>query len=268
MPEGDTILTAARRLGRALAGHTITAYRSTVREAEATDVVGRTVVRVDAHGKNLLMHLDDGRALHSHMKMTGSWHVYRPREPWRKPAWQAKVVVETAELVAVCFNAPIVALLSSRKAARVVSELGPDILAEDFDPAQAVRRLRARGDLPLGEAIVHQGLLAGIGNIYKSETLFLCRADPFRAIDGVDDALLLRVVEQARALMSKNLEGRARRTRPGGGYWVYERSGEPCRECGAVVELRRQGDLGRSTYFCRACQGVVVGARTPPPPRA
>lgn len=259
MPEGDTILAAARRLGAALAGHVVTAYRAEVPAAAATDLVGRTVERVDAHGKNLFVRFDDGRVLHSHLKMTGAWHVYRAGDRWRRPAWRARAVLEVRDVVAVCFDAPVIALISARKAERIAHELGPDVLAaeETFDAQRVAARLRARGDLAVGVAVMHQGLLAGIGNIYKSETLFECGVDPFLNIDFITDDALLAIVETARRLMQANVdEGRRRRTVGGGGYFVYERSGQPCRRCGTTVKMRRQGDAGRSTYYCPKCQRV------------
>lgn len=263
MPEGDTILLASRRLGRALSGKVVTAYRSVSEEARATDVVGRTIERVEAHGKNLFMHFDDGRVLYSHMRMTGSWHVYRKGEPWHRPPTQMRLVLEAGPTVAVCFNAPVVQLISGKKAELLVASLGPDVLEEEaaYDAPAIARRLRARGDLPIGEAIMHQGLIAGVGNIYKSETLFACKVDPFVRGDHLDDATLLRIVETARVIMSRNLDGKLRQTREGGGYRVYMRGGKPCLECGTPIEMRRQGDAGRSTYYCPVCQHV--GPRHP-----
>ncbi|MFT3765704.1 MAG: zinc finger domain-containing protein [Minicystis sp.] len=194
--------------------------------------------------------------------MTGSWHLYRPGERWQKPASQARAVLETADFVVVCFNAPVVELLASGGAARHegLKRLGPDLLKEDFDPVEARRRLRARGDLAIGDAIMTQSALAGIGNVYKSETLFLCRIDPFVRVDDLDDRTLDRIVARARDLMHKNLEGHPRRTRSalaGPRLWVYDRSGRPCLECGTLIKVRRQGIAGRTTYYCPSCQGVT-----------
>jgi endonuclease-8 len=260
VPEGDTIWRAARTLHRALAGQSVVAARSSVPAVDEAALAGRTVEAVESRGKNLLIRLDDGRVLHTHMRMTGSWHVYRPGEPWQRPERQARVVLETARYVAVCFNAPVVELLAPGAERRhpALSRLGPDLLSPGFDRDEARRRLRARGDLPVGEALLAQDALAGIGNVYKSETLFLCGIDPFRPVRDLSDADLDRVVERARTLMSANLGGTPRATRArGGGFermWVYRRRGRPCRRCGTPIRMRRQGTDARSTYFCPRCQ--------------
>jgi endonuclease-8 len=271
---------------------------------------------VEAHGKHLLIRFDDGRALHSHMRMTGSWHIYRPGEAWQKPERAARFVIETDDFVAVCFNAPVVDLvktapplqpqtppqiqnlpdaattsgietpsaqpkspdrpppidvpLRSRMGrslghAADLERLGPDLLKEGFDKAEATRRLRARADTPIGEAVLDQSAIAGIGNIYKSETLFVCRVSPFAAVGSLPDETLDQVIEKARELMSQNLSPGPRTTRfrrglggPGrtSRYWVYKRSGDPCLVCGSTIRMRRQGLSARSTYFCPRCQGA------------
>ena len=259
MPEGDTILRAARALNAAIGGREVTGFRSTLPGLAGAKLEGRCVARVEARGKNLLVLFDDGRALLSHMRMTGSWHLYRPGESWQKPERQARVVIETPEFVAVCFHAPVLELLSERQLARHagLSRLGPDILTTGFDAAEARRRLRERGETPIGEALIVQRAVAGIGNIYKSESLFLCGADPFRPVAQFRDAELDAIVAKARDLMSANLDRptrETRRARDGGRYWVYGRSGEACRRCGTRIRIRRQGLAGRSTYWCPTCQ--------------
>lgn len=259
MPEGDTIHRAASTLHRALAGKTVTAFRSPLPALATADLAGRRIAAVEAHGKNLMIRFDDGRVLHTHMMMTGSWHIYRPGEPWKKPARRARALLETEDFVAVCFNAPFVELLSSRQRDRhpALSRLGPDILKKDFDAEDACRRLRERGDTPIGEALIMQRLLAGVGNIYKSESLFLCGQDPFQPVAGISDAALERLIGKARELMAANLDGVSRETRralDGGRYWVYRRSGRPCRRCGTRIQMRRQGAAQRSTYWCPQCQ--------------
>jgi endonuclease-8 len=261
VPEGDTILRAARAMEKAIGGREITGFRSPLPRLAGVDLAGRRVERVEARGKNLLVRLDDGSALLSHMRMTGSWHLYRPGEAWRKPARLARAVLETSAFVAVCFNAPVLELLTQRQLARHsgVTELGPDILGSGgFDFAEARRRLRERGAAPIGEALIVQRAVAGIGNIYKSESLFLSGVDPFRRVADLDDAELDGLLARARELMSANHGGQARtttrRTLDGGRYWVYGRSGQPCRRCGTRVRMRRQGLAGRSTYWCPRCQ--------------
>lgn len=262
MPEGDTILRAARTLARALEGKRIVRFRSPLPALGDARLAGRTVVRVESRGKHLLMHFDDGRALHSHMRMTGSWHIYRPNEAWQKPERLARAVLETEDFVAVCFNAPVMALLSAEGMERHegLSRLGPDLLGDAFDAAASRARLRAIPDLPIGEALLAQSAVAGIGNIYKSETLFGTKTNPFLPVERLSDPELDRILRAARRLMLSNVGtgARTRTTRadPRGGprYAVYRRSGLPCVACGTRIRMRRQGDAGRSTYWCPRCQ--------------
>jgi endonuclease VIII len=257
MPEGDTILRAARVLGRALEGRTIVSVRSVLPSLSRGGLAGRRILRVEARGKNLLFHFDDGRALHSHMRMSGSWHLYRPAEHWRKPERFARAVLVTDEFVAVCFHAPVVELLSPRELARhpSLSRLGPDILGARFDLARAAAGLRSLAPLSIGEALLAQSALAGIGNIYKSEALFAAKVSPFAPIAQLEDARIERALLAARGLMSASLSGQGRvgATR-GGRYRVYGRSGRPCFVCATGIRMRRQGEAGRSTYWCPRCQ--------------
>jgi len=261
MPEGDTIFRAAHTLQRALASKAILSASSTVSAVDANSLIGHSVSRVDAHGKNLRIHFDDGRILLTHMRMEGSWHVYQPGERWRKRASGARVVLTNDAYVAVCFYAPVVELLTPSSALRhrTLRSLGPDLLAVDFDRGAARERLRRRAELPIGVAVMTQSLVAGIGNVYKSETLFLCGVDPFALVAALDDATLDRILDTAQSLMSANLDGHARVTRhdrSGAPLWVYGRSGELCARCATTVQMRRQGDAARSTYFCSTCQTV------------
>ncbi len=236
------------------------------------------IVSIDTHGKNLMMRFDDGRALHTHMQMSGSWHIYRPGERWRQSPGAARVVFEALQVrpdgppvpfVVVCFRAPVVRLLDRLQAttdARLAA-LGPDILAPELDVDDVLRRLRAESDRPLGDAVLDQHLVAGIGNIYKSETLFLVRENPFARVGDLDEARLRTVLTRARELMQANTSpippmanrGSTRVTRRALGgprYWVYKRGGEACLVCGATLKMRRQGGALRSTYYCPSCQGV------------
>ncbi|MEP6994226.1 MAG: DNA-formamidopyrimidine glycosylase family protein [Acidobacteriota bacterium] len=259
MPEGDTIWRAARTLQRVLGGQRLIAARSEIPAVDRAALAGHTVARVESRGKNLLIHLDDGRVLHTHMRMSGSWHVYRPGERWQRPQRQAKVVLETDRFVAVCFNAPVVELLSAGELRRhpALSRLGPDVLSPDFDPARTRLKIRARSELAIGEALIAQSALAGVGNIYKSETLFLCGMDPFRLVRDLSDRDIDRLVAKARTLMSANLGTAPRATRPSLSRertWVYGRRGRPCRRCTATIQMGRQGTQARSTYWCPTCQ--------------
>lgn len=256
MPEGDTILRAARALERSLAGKRITAFDSPLPRLARAGLAGRRVDSVEARGKNLLFRFDDGRTLRSHMRMTGSWHLYRPGERWRKPARLARAVLETEDSVAVCFSAPVVEILTAREVERhePLARLGPDVLAADTDATEAVRRLASQPATPIGEALLDQSAIAGIGNIWKSETLFLCGADPFAPVGSFTETELARIVAKARALMSAGVSGSSLRLSGRGPRRVYRRSGEACRRCGTAIRMRRQGAAARSTYWCPACQ--------------
>lgn len=267
VPEGDTIHRSASRLRSALEGRAITGFESPRKPAlEATaDLVGRCIEAVEARGKYLLVRFDDGRTLETHMKMNGSWHLYRPEERWRGVTSDAVAVLRTEAFVAVCFRAPVCRLV--RGLSSDVRRLGPDLLDPQADLEEAVRRMHAQADLPLGVAVMRQDLVAGIGNVYKSEILFEQRLDPFRRTSQIALEPLMALLKTARRHLRRNLRTRFRGTRRIQGsarLWVYERRGEPCYVCGAVVEMRRQGpEMGRSTYFCPACQGVDAGAFSP-----
>lgn len=265
MPEGDTIFRTAEVLRRSL-------LRGVVRRAWAQPrpglvrvprvdgLVGTTVTSVEARGKHLVIGFSNGQWLRTHMRVRGSWHRYAVGEAWRLPVSQASCVLETDTAVAVCFDAPEVELLSDAQLGRhaALTALGPDLLSPAFDAAEAVRRLRARPDVPLGEALLDQRALAGIGNVYKSEVCFIERVDPWRPVSALSDAPLAALVATARRLLLANAGGGRRVTtgmaRPGASLWVYGRAGRPCRRCGTRIQARRQGEQGRLTYWCPSCQ--------------
>lgn len=267
MPEGDTIYRTATVLRRALAGRSVTGFRSDVPQvaaaAERSPLLGRTVSAVEAMGKHLLIRFGDAPAdpvLRSHLGLRGSWHIYRPGERWQKPARQARIVIETDAFVAPCFSAPTVELRSARELAAdpQLAALGPDAIAEGFDAEEAVRRLRARSGLEIGVALLDQRALSGVGNVFKSELLFIRRISPFRRVRDLDDAGLRALVDEARRQLVANRGWGTRVTRPGAprreSLWIYARAGKPCRVCGTVIRQRRQGDAARSTYYCVNCQ--------------
>lgn len=262
MPEGDTLHRTAHTLNRVLGGQTLTRVRSSVPEIARAELAGHAVEEVTALGKNLLVVFDDGRVLHTHLKMRGSWHVYRPGERWQRPEHQARVVLEVSDALAVCFAAPTVRLLAAHAVAAdpYLTGLGPDLIPDSFDEEAAIEGLAALGALPIGVAIMNQTALSGIGNIYKSETLFVCKISPFVAVSQLGSADLSCIVQSARELLRKNSRpGASQRTTTNaagvGQYWVYRRSGEPCRVCGTAIRMQRQGELHRSTYYCPSCQG-------------
>lgn len=281
MPEGDTIFRTAARLRHDLQGRTVTDAVSRQPGLDAGSLVGHAVRSVEARGKHLLIHFDDGRSVHSHMGMTGSWHVYEPGRSWQKPERRAALVIEAtvgpmdaesdiasrstasrdrqSAVIAVCFSPKNLELLT-RTALRGhphLLRLGPDLLAPELDYPEVMRRIRVHEISPIGEALMNQTILSGIGNVYKSETLFAVRCHPFLPVGRLSDSRVTSIVMTARKLMLRNLDGYPRRTRfaaDGRRLWVYNRSGEPCFVCGTSITMRRQGDLGRSTYWCPECQ--------------
>ncbi len=233
-------------------------------------IVGREISAVESVGKNLLIRLDNGLEIRTHLRMNGSWHRYRPGERWRRPPSRARLVIEVPGAVAVCFDAPVVELFETRAESLhpSLSRLGPDLLAAGFDGAEAVRRLRApeRARTSIAEALLDQRALAGIGNVYKNEVLWLERASPFLAVADVDDDTLGRLVATAHRLLNANVDARRgpeRVTTAGdrgapGALYVYGRTGRPCRRCRTPIAVTRQGtDLPRSTYWCPTCQGAA-----------
>jgi endonuclease-8 len=245
LPEGDTIWRTAAALRKRLVG-------KTVREAHPANISrlkGRQVTAVDPTGKHLVMRFDNGLALHSHMRMTGSWHLYQPGERWRQPTWRATAVITFEDVVAVCFAAPVMELVADAR--RPVAHLGPDILVDPFDLEEVIRRARASGAVTLGELLLEQRVCAGVGNIYKCEALWLLRLNPWSAPNVLDDDALGRLYSTARDLMRRNLVAPIARQR----HAVHGRGGRPCPRCGARVRIRAQGAQARLTYFCPRCQG-------------
>lgn len=259
MPEGDTIFRAAETLRDVLEGQQIISSDSNVDVLSMPSRAEKTVVGVEARGKHLLIHFDDQMVLHSHMGMTGSWHVYQNDEPWKKPQSRAACVLQTDRSTAVCFTPKLIECLSPTELRRHrhLSRLGPDLLSAEFDYDRAIARFRIHNSRPIGEAIMNQTIVCGIGNVYKSEILFLERANPFALVEQYSDDDLDAILRQARKLMLRNRKGHRRVTRvslQGGRVWVYRRSREKCFECGSLIQMQRQGDLGRSTYWCPQCQ--------------
>jgi endonuclease-8 len=264
VPEGDTIHRAARSLHQALAGRTVTRFEAP-RLRHRPFPEGTLVVGVEARGKHCLVHFSDGRTLHTHMRMTGSWHLYRPGERWRKKPAAARVVLEVAPAgartgwVAVCFAAPVVDLVASeddgRAGADPTAHLGPDLVAPDPDIDEALRRLdrHAGPDREIGDALLDQRIANGVGNVYKSEVCFACGVDPFTPVGALDPALRRRLLETASRQLRANLGGGARTT-VAGGLAVYGRRDLPCRRCGTTVAWRPQGAQARGTYWCPSCQ--------------
>lgn len=257
MPEGDTLFRTAQGLRPYLVGRDILSARAhgPGPVPQIQRVVGKRVDAVEAQGKNLLIRFDGGLELRTHLRMNGSWHRYRPGERWRRPPGRARLVLEVDGAVAVCFDAPVVELFETR-AERLhpsLSRLGPDLLSPEFDAAEAHRRLRApeRRSMSISAALLDQRALAGIGNIWRNETLFAERVDPFVRVPDLDDATLERLITTARRLLvdsARVAPGRAT-TR------VYRRAGRPCPRCGtAIRSAPLSAEVPRTTYWCPTCQ--------------
>lgn len=266
MPEGDTIHRAARTLQAALGGKRITRFETVLPQLARIDedapLAGRTVESIEAQGKNLLMHFSGALHLRTHMRMNGSWHIYKPGEKWRKPRRDMRIVLAVEDWVAVAFNVPIAEFHDDRSLARQVDlqRIGPDFIADTFDFDEAMRRVRARPDEEIADVLLNQRVVAGIGNEYKSELLFIARVNPFRLVRDVSDAELAQLLEQSQRIMRANVEMRsaARETTgsldPAKKQYVYSRGGQPCRKCGTPVQFRKQGRDARGTYWCPVCQ--------------
>jgi len=250
LPEGDTLLRTARTLQRWLGGRVITQARSQRVGVPPAALVGQRVDAVEANGKHLLIRLSSGWTLHTHLRMTGSWHVYRAGERWKKPSHLARVVLEAEDRIAVCFEAPVVELLdaASERDHASLSRLGPDILDDDFDLDEIRRRARASpSETRIGELLLDQRVVAGIGNIYRCESLFRSRTDPFARVDSLDDAAFDAVILAASKLMRASSAARA-------WPWVYRRGGKPCRRCKGIVRSEPMGDPPRTLHWCPTCQ--------------
>lgn len=268
MPEGDTLFRTASVLRQVLLGRTVTVARSRPGGPQLGRVVGSRVDRVDPVGKHLLIGFDDGLSLHTHLGMSGSWHRYHPGERWRRSPARAVCVIETATSVAVCFDAPVAELIETRALALhpTLARLGPDLIEPDPDTAQALARLteRSRREVTIAEALLDQRAMAGLGNVYRSEVLFLERVDPFLTVGEVAADVLERLVATGARLLRANRDGPRRTTtgrdRDGERLWVHRRTGRPCRRCGTTIRSRVVGDMPRRVWWCPTCQPDAAGA--------
>ncbi|HEY2672224.1 MAG TPA: DNA-formamidopyrimidine glycosylase family protein [Rugosimonospora sp.] len=260
MPEGDTVWNTARVLHRALAGGRLTASDFRVPQLATVDLAGATVLESVSRGKHLLLRLTepDGErrlSLHSHLRMDGAWRVYQPGARWAgRPAHLIRVVVRTVDQVAVGYHLHDLALIPTEQEDALVGHLGPDLLGPDWDPDEAVRRLATHPDTTIGEALLDQSNLAGIGNLYKSELLHLRGVWPWTPVRDVSD--LTALVALAKKLLTAN-QGRWTQSttgslRKGQTTYVYGRRAAPCLRCGTLVQEAEQGE--RVTYWCPVCQ--------------
>jgi endonuclease-8 len=251
MPEGDTLFRTARALDRALAG--------------------RTVERAVSRGKWLFLSFSGDAILVTHMLMRGSWHIYRPGEPWQLPATEMRIAIETAEINAIAFNVPVAEMHTAASLARRagIPPASADLLSPEFDPAAAAVRIASHPGESIADVLLHQNVLAGVGNIFKSETCFVAGVSPFACVSSLSAETIARVVATAQRLLRANIledsggqivtypnrmRRTTRRTQPGVSLWVYSRTGEPCRRCGTPIRSAPQGPQVRTTYWCPQCQ--------------
>ena len=258
MPEGDTIHRVADRLRPALAGQAVERFEAP-RAVGPRPGVGSTVSEVEARGKHLLIRFSDGVTLHTHLRMVGTWHLYRRGSRWRLPGHLARAVVAVPEWEAVCFKAPVVELYREPPAhlPQPLDHLGPDLCLEDPPVDEALARMAARVDVDaeIAPTLLDQQIAAGIGNVFKSEVLWACRVNPFAKVRDLDDDTRRRLVTTAARQLRANVGSVGERsTLPGGGVAVYGRRGQPCRRCGTPIQRRRQGEDPRVTYWCPTCQ--------------
>ncbi len=278
MPEGDTIFRTATVLRRTLSGRVVTGFEIVAPKvstaARGEEIVGSAVKAVESNGKHLFIHFGTPNevVLHTHMKMSGSWHVYRPGERWWEAASEARVVIHTDEVVAPCFHPPIVELLLARELPlhRVVGGLGPDIIRDEFDMDEAVQRVRSNEDCDIATALLDQHAISGIGNVFKVEALFLARVSPWAQVRDLHDETLRAIIRHARILIRLNRSGGQRRTHfglnPRERMWVDERAGLPCHVCGTRVESGWHPDEVRKSWYCPKCQNVTEVPRPAPVP--
>jgi endonuclease VIII len=274
MPEGDTIYRAARTLNRALAHHPVTRFETQLpalaRVHDDSPVTGRTIESVESAGKWIIVRFSGDLILLTHMLMSGSWHIYRTHEPWKRSGHHMRIVIGTEQFVAVGFNVPIAEFHTAATLARheSVRRLGPDVLARDFDPEQARASLLAHPEMETGVALLRQSVIAGIGNVFKSEVCFAARVNPFRLVGTLTPAEAERLIATAQKFMNANTTASSgdqivtytgfRRTTgrsdPTERLWVYQRAGASCRRCGGTILVKKQGAQARVTFWCPTCQ--------------
>ena len=274
MPEGDTIFRSARALHQAFAGKTVTrfetAYAPLASVNDQSPVAGRTIEQVESRGKWLLIHFSGDLILVTHMLMSGSWHIYRVGERWKRARSHMRVVLGTSDLQAVAFDVPVARFYTARTLQRFagVAGLGPDLLGKVFAVDEVEARLLDHGEEEVGNVLLNQRVLAGIGNVFKSEICFACGVNPFRRVASLRAQEIECLLATARRFLAANVADSAgdgivtytggRRTtgssNPTARLWVYRRAGSECRRCGAAILTRKQGPGARSTYWCPECQ--------------
>lgn len=259
VPEGDSIYRTATALRAALLGKPLLSFEAP-RHVGLFPNANAVVERVDSHGKHLEIGFDDAVILHTHMRMTGSWHLYRTGEQWRKPTSQARVMLKVPGWQAICFNAPVVEIYRAREATRHpgLGSLGPDLCRAGVDIVECVARIEryCAGDSTVAEVLLDQRIACGVGNVFKSEVLWACQVHPLSPIESLSIDQRFRLLETVASMLQANVERVDRVTVPDvpGGTAVYGRTGKPCFRCGSTIEVRKHGQQARVTYFCPGCQ--------------
>ena len=274
MPEGDTIFRSARALHQALAGRQVTffetAYAPLASVDDQTPLTGRTIEQVESRGKWLLIHFSGDLILATHMLMSGSWHIYRVGERWKRARSHMRIVLGTPDFLAVAFNVPVARFHTARTLERFagVAGLGPDLLGQSFAVDEAATRLLEHGSEEVGNVLLNQRVMAGIGNVFKSEICFACGVNPFRTVSSLSRQEIECLLGTARRLLAANVAEGARdgivtytggrrttgSSNPAARLWVYHRGGSECRRCGTKILMRKQGPGARSTFWCPDCQ--------------
>ena len=269
MPEGDTIYRAAAALRIALIGKKMVRFEAARLDGIAPRV-GQTIEEVRSRGKHLEIVWDDGVVLHTHMRMTGSWHMYRIGERWRKPPHRARVVIGVADWVAVCFSAPVVEAYRDFDRARhpILGRLGPDLCHEAPDLEECVRRMQTYepAETTIAEVLLDQRVMCGVGNVYRCELLWACEFNPWARVGDLSHDECREVVHLAHEMLRANLQRVERVTAPSvdGGLAVYGRQGKTCNRCHDVVRVTHHGEANRVLYWCAGCQTVHTPAVTAP----
>ncbi len=280
MPEGDTIFRTARALGRALIGKPVTGFRSTypllTRFDDDTPLAGQKVEQIEPRGKWLLIHFSGGGTLATHMLMSGSWHIYRHGERWQQPRANMRIVLENSEYIAVGFRVPVAKMLRAQDVERTLRIPPPaiDVLSAEFGAAEVAKRIAAHGAEEIADVLLHQEVIAGVGNVFKSEICFVTATNPFCKVSALDSERIATLIAVSRRLVKANVledsgdsivtyGGRKRRTThesdPAASLFVYGRRGEPCRKCGERIRRRIQGPDARVTFWCAQCQPMPDG---------
>jgi endonuclease VIII len=259
MPEGDTIHRSASAMRTALAGKPMVRFDAP-RLIGPSPQAGRIIETVESHGKHLMIEWDDGIVLDTHMRMSGSWHLYRAGDNWRRPYTQMRAAIEVADWVAVCFSAPSVETYRhiDKRRHPGMGRLGPDLCKPDTDLGAVVNLLLTYPDpmARLGEVLLDQRVMCGVGNVYRCEVLWSAGLSPYAKVGSISEHDAIRLVNTAATMLRSNLHHAKRVTAAGarGGLAVYGRNGQRCGRCGETVECRRMGEHNRILYWCPGCQ--------------